>query len=283
MHLGAAVLQHTCGTRCPLLTVSRLHRRRPHRPQVGAGGNAGNQSAIKVIRGLATGAMKPTGPGVRRALAQQLAVGLLLGAGLAAGGWVRVYLTNGDALNATAISISLFLIVLTSVVAGTGALAGCARARRAWENVCGSRRASRKLHAVRAEASPAGLPRCCAPDRCPPLQPCSAAVRAGAGGRRPRECRHIHPGAGGPGAGGLGAAAPLVGTGARLPCTTTRAPVSCSPSPVLQLPSSPRHPPSPLLVNDTPQVVMDISGVLITCATCHLVLDQLAAGLRATG
>lgn len=60
------------------------------------------------------------GPGVRRAMQQQLAVGLLLGAGLAAGGWVRVYLTNGNALNATAISISLFLIVLCSVVAGTG-------------------------------------------------------------------------------------------------------------------------------------------------------------------
>lgn len=45
----------------------------------------------------------------------------MLGAGLAAGGWVRVYLTNGDPLNATAISIALFLIVLCSVVAGTGA------------------------------------------------------------------------------------------------------------------------------------------------------------------
>ena len=28
------------------------------------------------------------------------------------------------------------------------------------------------------------------------------------------------------------------------------------------------------------QVIMDITGVLITCATCHLVLDQLAAGLK---
>ena len=58
---------------------------------------------------------------MQRAMQQQLAVGLMLGAGLAAGGWVRVYLTNGNALNATAISISLFLIVLCSVVAGTGA------------------------------------------------------------------------------------------------------------------------------------------------------------------
>ena len=98
--------------------------------QVGAGGNAGNQSAIKVIRGLATGSLKPTGASIRRAMQQQLTVGLLLGAGLAAGGWLRVYLTNGDALNATAISISLFLIVLSSVLAGTGARAhGCMRGR----------------------------------------------------------------------------------------------------------------------------------------------------------
>ncbi|PRW55900.1 Magnesium transporter [Chlorella sorokiniana] len=133
---------------------------------VGAGGNAGNQSAIKVIRGLATGSMKPTGPGVRRAMQQQLAVGLLLGAGLAAGGWVRVYLTNGNALNATAISISLFLIVLCSVVAGTG-----------------------------------------------------------------------------------------------LPFALAKAGVD------------------PANAGTSIQVIMDITGVLITCATCHLVLDQLAAGL----
>ena len=28
------------------------------------------------------------------------------------------------------------------------------------------------------------------------------------------------------------------------------------------------------------QVLMDVSGVLITCATCHVVLDQLAQGLK---
>ncbi len=94
---------------------------------VGAGGNAGNQSAIKIIRGLATGSFKPTAAGIRRAMKQQAAVGLMLGLGLAAGGWVRVYITNGDALNATAISISLFLIVLCSVLAGTGETRGMLR------------------------------------------------------------------------------------------------------------------------------------------------------------
>ena len=39
--------------------------------QVGAGGNAGNQSAIKVIRGLATGSMKPTGGQCSSPLSQQ--------------------------------------------------------------------------------------------------------------------------------------------------------------------------------------------------------------------
>ncbi|PSC71584.1 Magnesium transporter [Micractinium conductrix] len=134
---------------------------------VGAGGNAGNQSAIKVIRGLATGAMKPTGAGMGRAMKQQLAVGLMLGTGLAAGGWLRVYITNGDVLNATAISISLFLIVVCSVVAGTG-----------------------------------------------------------------------------------------------LPFALARAGID------------------PANAGTSIQVVMDVTGVLLTCATCHLVLDQLAQGVK---
>ena len=95
---------------------------------VGAGGNAGNQSAIKVIRGLATGTIKPTGPSIKKVLKQQVAVALMLGTGLSAAGWVRVYVTNGDALNSTAIAISLFLIVCTSVLAGTALPFGLAKA-----------------------------------------------------------------------------------------------------------------------------------------------------------
>jgi Mg/Co/Ni transporter MgtE len=52
-------------------------------------------------------------------LADQAAVGALLGAGLAAAGFLRVYLTNGDVTNAFAISLSLLCIVMTSVVLGT--------------------------------------------------------------------------------------------------------------------------------------------------------------------
>lgn len=86
---------------------------------VGAGGNAGNQSAIKVIRGMATGSIKTSMPYFQRLVGQQAMVGLLLGTGLSVGGFVRVYLTNGNIVNSIAISSSLFVIVMTSVLAGT--------------------------------------------------------------------------------------------------------------------------------------------------------------------
>jgi len=86
---------------------------------IGSGGNAGNQSAIKVIRGLATKSISMTGESMQQTLLQQGAIGVLLGLGLAGGGFVRVYLTNGSLLNSTAISLSLFAIVMTSVLIGT--------------------------------------------------------------------------------------------------------------------------------------------------------------------
>jgi len=55
-------------------------------------------------------------------------VALLLGTGLSAAGWIRVYITNGDAINSTAIAISLFLIVITSVLAGAALPFGLAKA-----------------------------------------------------------------------------------------------------------------------------------------------------------
>ena len=86
---------------------------------VGAGGNAGNQSAIKVIRALATGQVRPSWSSFVKTCTEQSKVALLLGSGLAAGGWIRVYTTNGDADSTFAISLSLFLIVVTSVILGT--------------------------------------------------------------------------------------------------------------------------------------------------------------------
>ncbi|CAN0360907.1 unnamed protein product, partial [Ectocarpus fasciculatus] len=96
---------------------------------VGAGGNAGNQSAIKVIRGLATGRFTPDAACALRVIGDQAIVGILLGAALAAGGFVRVWVTEGTNLrDASAISSSLFLIVMASVLLGSALPFGFARA-----------------------------------------------------------------------------------------------------------------------------------------------------------
>ena len=86
---------------------------------VGAGGNAGNQSAIKVIRALATGQVRPSWSSFSKTISEQAQVALMLGSGLAVGGYLRVYATNGDSDSALAISLSLFLIVVTSILLGT--------------------------------------------------------------------------------------------------------------------------------------------------------------------
>eukprot|EP00877_Chromochloris_zofingiensis_P006404 jgi/Chrzof1/2016/Cz10g29240.t1 len=87
---------------------------------VGAGGNAGNQSAIKVIRGLATGSLHTDWQSIKQTVVDQCAVGAVLGTGLSVAGFARVYITNGDLTNALAISLSLLSIVMTSVLLGTG-------------------------------------------------------------------------------------------------------------------------------------------------------------------
>ena len=90
---------------------------------VGAGGNAGNQSAIHVIRGLATGEMENTDECMRKTLAEQFQVGLLLGAALSSAGFLRVLLTSpegtGDLVGPFAIATALFAIVTTSTCVGT--------------------------------------------------------------------------------------------------------------------------------------------------------------------
>jgi Mg/Co/Ni transporter MgtE len=62
---------------------------------------------LQVIRGLATGKIDNSMESVRKSMTQQVLVGLLLGSALSAGGFVRVYLTNGD-------------LVLVSVILGSG-------------------------------------------------------------------------------------------------------------------------------------------------------------------
>lgn len=94
---------------------------------VGAGGNAGNQSAIHVIRGLATGTLTPSARDFARTIAHQAGVGAVLAAGLALGGYGRVALSGGSPLDAAAIGASLFGIVLASVCVGTALPFGLAR------------------------------------------------------------------------------------------------------------------------------------------------------------
>ena len=90
---------------------------------VGAGGNAGNQSAIHVIRGLATGEMDDSAECLRKTLSEQFQVGLLLGTALSTAGFVRVLLTSpegaSDLVGPLAIATSLFAIVTTSTCVGT--------------------------------------------------------------------------------------------------------------------------------------------------------------------
>jgi Mg/Co/Ni transporter MgtE len=87
---------------------------------VGAGGNAGNQSSIKVIRGLATGALDTSDACIRATLAEQAAVGVLLGGALSAAGFARVFLTNGSLANSSAIALSVLGIVSSSCLLGSG-------------------------------------------------------------------------------------------------------------------------------------------------------------------
>jgi len=102
---------------------------------IGAGGNAGNQSTIKVIEGMASGEIRITWSTFWAVLEDQFAVGLVLACFMTVAGFCRVLLTNGltsipgdgmgweltaDGLkNCVAISMSLFAIVLTSCVVGT--------------------------------------------------------------------------------------------------------------------------------------------------------------------
>ena len=88
---------------------------------VGAGGNAGNQSAIEVITGLATGAIEYNAESFGKTVSKQLRVGALLGFFLGAGSFARVYVTYRDVIGRFAISTACFSIVVCSTIVG-GAL-----------------------------------------------------------------------------------------------------------------------------------------------------------------
>lgn len=81
---------------------------------VGAGGNAGNQSAVLVIRGLATGELGEWSRYICSEVKMAVAISIIMvGAGFA-----RVAMFHGTYQDAVAISSSLLAIVFISIVAG---------------------------------------------------------------------------------------------------------------------------------------------------------------------
>ncbi len=89
---------------------------------VGAGGNAGAQAAVSVIRNIALKKISSR-QHVVAVVVQEGAIGLLLAVGLFVVGFVRVLLTRGGwgdvaVREALTIGAALFLIVLFSVVIG---------------------------------------------------------------------------------------------------------------------------------------------------------------------
>ena len=92
---------------------------------VGAGGNAGNQSAVRTITGIVIGEFRDGD--LRRVLKKELMIGLICALCLGPIALVRVhiyYLSEGDDITTAwgptvmAICLSLFLIVLISVAVG---------------------------------------------------------------------------------------------------------------------------------------------------------------------
>jgi len=87
---------------------------------VGAGGNAGNQASVRIIRGLATGEVSPDASSRTRAIVgDEFLRAAALATLLVVAGFVRVIAFDASVADAAAISASLFLIVSTSVVLGT--------------------------------------------------------------------------------------------------------------------------------------------------------------------
>lgn len=84
---------------------------------IGTGGNAGNQSATLVIRGLTTKEMSRHN--ASRVLLREFSVSLCIAALLFFVGFFRVYFSHYDFISAIAISFALFLIVIVSIISGS--------------------------------------------------------------------------------------------------------------------------------------------------------------------
>lgn len=84
---------------------------------IGTGGNAGNQSATLVIRGLTT--KEITRRNARKVLLRELTVGVIMASILSIVAFTRVYFSCHNVLSSLAIVTSLFFIVITSMLLGS--------------------------------------------------------------------------------------------------------------------------------------------------------------------
>ena len=89
---------------------------------VGAGGNAGNQSAIKIIEKIVLGEITVSIGSFLKEMHREIIVGTLLCVLVAIGGFVRAYITHGRArggfLNVLALTCCLAVIVFSSTLIG---------------------------------------------------------------------------------------------------------------------------------------------------------------------
>jgi Mg/Co/Ni transporter MgtE len=85
---------------------------------VGAGGNAGNQAAVRIVRGLATGAVGRDNSSAAAAVRREAAMAAVLAAVMFAAGLARTLWSGAAPEEALAVSISLSAIVGTAVLAG---------------------------------------------------------------------------------------------------------------------------------------------------------------------
>ncbi len=83
---------------------------------IGTGGNAGNQSATVVIRGLTTREISRRN--AYKVFLREVSIGVLMSFVLSIVAFIRVYWSCHELLNAFIISFSLFLIVVTSMALG---------------------------------------------------------------------------------------------------------------------------------------------------------------------
>ncbi|KAA8498952.1 Magnesium transporter MgtE [Porphyridium purpureum] len=84
---------------------------------VGAGGNAGNQSTVMTVRGLAVGKIHKVNR--YKVMLREIALGGLIGLVLAAVSFIRVYLFHRSFVASLAISLACFLVVGSATFFGT--------------------------------------------------------------------------------------------------------------------------------------------------------------------